>query len=605
MRPMRDKNIAVSSSSLAVAKASWPAFVVALLLYSPFLGNPHFLDDWHLLESAERAEWTPAGLTEAFSFLDSDSLALWHVPEQEGYHFFRPFVVATYKLDMALWGQGPVGLHLTNLIVHLFNIILATALIFRCSGDFHLARLGALLWVVNPQAAVAVLWTAGRTELLSTFFVLTSLHCYAMARDHRRPFWLGPSLALQALALLSKESGVLITACFAVYEISIIRTRQKRDGGWQWTTMVTHLTPSALVTVGYLAFRFLIFHPHTMPNLGGYFHSPLEPGFLEFVSVKLPYVLFSAVSGALVVPLLGVDFLRSQPWVLAILLCATFALFFLLVKKTSRGPTQLFFWLILACSLLPTLPVLATDLHLYLPTLSIGVLLARAFLSPRNVAQKVSEKGWLSLGRWRRRALFCYIAFFVLGNLGRSFMYREQGLMSERAFEDIVAEIGDIPRAGARFYFINMPVVASHLMPMLRLRRGAKDVRAVLVTVSTAWVDYTASAEVECLSPNHLRVHPPAGQDAFFSTREEWYLQLQGKPVQPNMEYKTVGARIRPIAHDGHIKVLDIFLDRTAEQDNVHVFSFYDDGNKLARRVCATKKKTIGKALPGEYDVKE
>ena len=61
----------------------------------------------------------------------------------------------------------------------------------RLTSDRRLARLGAILWVVNPQTAVAVIWTSGRTEVMITLFILAGLWTYVVAREERRPVLLG------------------------------------------------------------------------------------------------------------------------------------------------------------------------------------------------------------------------------------------------------------------------------------------------------------------------------------------------------------------------------------------------------------------------------
>ena len=44
-----------------------------------------------------------------------------------------------------------------------------------------------------------------------------------------------------------------------------------------------------------------------------YFNTPTELGFLGFAVAKLAYYLFALVTGAFIVPLFGVAFLRAHP----------------------------------------------------------------------------------------------------------------------------------------------------------------------------------------------------------------------------------------------------------------------------------------------------
>ncbi len=561
---------------LAIA---WPALAVATVLALPWLTNPLFLDDWHNLVSARDASWSPADLAYGFSFLDHEGLASWNLPATDGYHFFRPLLVGSFKLDLLLWGTAAYGFHLTNLAFHLICVFLVTGLVMRLSGDRRLARLGAILWVVNPQTAVAVIWTSGRTELVVTVWILAALWCYIVAREDRRPLLMVPVLLFTALAFLSKESAVLLPMCLFAYEVTLARARDQ--AAWLRRAAI-HLAPVAVITLAYLIFRFAIFDSGPTPGRP-YFNSPGELAFLGFAAAKLTYYMFAVVTGAFIVPLFGVEFLRSYLLALLGLIAITALLYRHIIKKARRRARprfHAFLWLVLAASLLPTLPTLATDLYLYFASIALAMVLACAFLPPRHDDSARPRRGW------RRHALLAYIVFLALGHLGRGVFYRAHGVASERTYAEIVAETPGGVGEGSRLYLINMPLVSAHVAPMIRLRDDRDDVRAVLVTVSTAWVEHKDEAIIECVSPTLIRIRPPADRQTFFSTREEFYLQQLEQPFDPHRDYVTEGARVHPITDGDRVVGLDLILDGPADGDRFRVYSFHDDGARMVHRVC-------------------
>jgi len=569
-------------------RIAWPALLLAVLLCLPWLANPMFLDDWHNLLQAREASWSPSGLAGGFSFLGQEQLATWNLPTGLHYHFFRPLLVASFKLDLELWGTASFGFHITNLLIQLGCILLVTGVMMRLSGDRRLARLGAVLWVVNPQTAVALIWTSGRTELFVTLWVLASFWCYVVAREEERPVWLLPSLAFLVLAFLSKESAAVLPLALAAYEVTFGRARAPDRKAWLGTAL-RHLAPFALLTLAYLVFRFALFDAGPLPGRP-YINTPTEPSFIGFAIAKITYYLFAVVTGAFILPLFVVDFLRSHLLALFGFVVLTTAIYYVIAKRTGRGPFHRFLWLLLAAAFVPTLPTVATDLYLYFAAIPVAMLLASAFLSSRRVAEadagSTAGPAAARTRGWRRYALVGYVAFLAIGHLGRGVFYREHGLASERTYDEIVADASGRLPEGSRLYLVNMPFVSAHVTPMLRLRAGLEDVRAIMLTVSTAWVDHSARARIECVSPTHLRIRPPTGRDAFFTTKEEWYLQQFELPIDPHRDYRTVDATVHPVTEGERIVALDLILDGPSTGDLHRVYSFYEDGEHFAHRVC-------------------
>ena len=137
---------------------------------------------------------------------------------------FRPITSLTFRIESLLLGgvQFHLARHVTNLILHFFNVllvhsILQTSIISSQQLQLQSQRSKSrkdngnlenrvidfvtLLIAVHPIQSEAVISLYGRADLLSSFFVLLSIH---------QSQSIATSLILGLLAVLSKETGIAI-----------------------------------------------------------------------------------------------------------------------------------------------------------------------------------------------------------------------------------------------------------------------------------------------------------------------------------------------------------------------------------------------------------
>ena len=136
--------------------------VAALLggvVYLNALHNPFVYDDYHtVVENASIARVT-----------DLRAIVLGAVT--------RPIVNFSYAVDRALWGTKPLGFHVTNVLLHMLNVVLLFALARRLSEDRLAAFAAAALFAVHPMMTEAVGYIAGRSEVLCATFFLPAVMC--------------------------------------------------------------------------------------------------------------------------------------------------------------------------------------------------------------------------------------------------------------------------------------------------------------------------------------------------------------------------------------------------------------------------------------------
>jgi len=133
---------------------------------------------------------------------------------------YRPLSAVSFSLDYALWKDDTFGYHLTNLGLHIANVILVYFLVIMLAGGregrppFIPAFLAALFFAVYPVHVESVTWIKNRSDLLSSLFFLSSFLLFAeyiRREDLNSRLWcLTASFALFSAALLSKEMALTL-----------------------------------------------------------------------------------------------------------------------------------------------------------------------------------------------------------------------------------------------------------------------------------------------------------------------------------------------------------------------------------------------------------
>lgn len=173
---------------------------------------------------------------------------------------YVPLAMASYAADYALYGLHPEGYHFTNLVFHLFNVMLWYALLLKLQGDEIGAFLGAMLFAVHPVQVETVAWVSERKTLLMSFFLLMSMLFYIRARERPETSAKSKTVAafLAVCALLSKITAVVAPLVFLAYHYfyfagATSKPRSPRDRGKAYFFFGTLLAISlviGLVTIG-------------------------------------------------------------------------------------------------------------------------------------------------------------------------------------------------------------------------------------------------------------------------------------------------------------------------------------------------------------------
>ncbi len=135
--------------------------------------------------------------------------------------YFRPLVLATWMVEMALFELNPLYSHGINTLLHVLNACLVYSIGLRVLGQRQggdlAALMAALFFAVHPCLIEGVAWVSGRFDVLATSFLLLGCTIAMYPVTAVRCACVG---VLAFGAMLSKETGLLFAPIFALLVIA-------------------------------------------------------------------------------------------------------------------------------------------------------------------------------------------------------------------------------------------------------------------------------------------------------------------------------------------------------------------------------------------------
>jgi len=166
------------------------------------------------------------------------SLRYWrqYAPEVKG--LYRPIRMITLILDYSLWKLNPFGYHLTNLLLHIFCVILIYFLVskiinlsgFSYNWILKVPFLTAFLFAIHPVHTESVVWIKNRSDLLTLiFFTFSFIYFINFIKNKKVSNYIF-SLFFYILALFSKEMAFMIPFVFLVYCFCFLDKERLKSG---------------------------------------------------------------------------------------------------------------------------------------------------------------------------------------------------------------------------------------------------------------------------------------------------------------------------------------------------------------------------------------
>ncbi len=93
--------------------------------------------------------------------------------------YWHPLTWLDHMLDWQLYGRSASGHHLTSVLWHALNAVLAFLVFRRLAGRFWLSAFAAALFAWHPLRVESVVWISERKDVMSGCFFLLTLLAYA------------------------------------------------------------------------------------------------------------------------------------------------------------------------------------------------------------------------------------------------------------------------------------------------------------------------------------------------------------------------------------------------------------------------------------------
>jgi Flp pilus assembly protein TadD len=208
------------------------------------LGNGFVWDDHQIVQGPAEV-----GLSDVSDALTTADVLLKSQPTP----YYRPLTRVTFVADRALFGLSPLPYHLENVGLHVAAALALFALARRLFGQTVPAFGAALLFAVHPVNAETVNFVSARNNALVALFTLAACTAYLRARETGSRRSLGAAAVLFLLALLSKETGLMLLPFLGLHELV-----PSGKGDESFRAKVSRLAPLAFVAFAYVAMRLAV-----------------------------------------------------------------------------------------------------------------------------------------------------------------------------------------------------------------------------------------------------------------------------------------------------------------------------------------------------------
>jgi len=237
----------------------WPYVLVTILValvYVPTFSGGFLLDDRPLIQNNPYVKTFHSPI----SYLAQEDGVTDGVDTGD-YHtgYYRPIVNLTYSIDCKLWGLSAPGFRTTNLLLHLLCCFVLFHFLQFLVNDRYAALWATLIFAIHPVNTETASWIVSRNNILVTIFSISSLFFYIKGWEGEGRLNRLASVLTFALAILSKEMGLMLVPLFFLYQRLLSRTRRNVS-----EELLSYL-PFIIVMVSYFYLRKTVTTAYTSP----------------------------------------------------------------------------------------------------------------------------------------------------------------------------------------------------------------------------------------------------------------------------------------------------------------------------------------------------
>lgn len=203
--------------------------IVSFLMFSNTLNAPFIWDDKGTIENLISPEYQKH-LKNPFFFL---TISYWKdytkFHDVDAYVPVSPLRMLTMNIDYKIWGLNPSGFHLTNILLHISNVILLYIILLRITKSKIISFFSSLLFALHPMHTESLNWIKNRVDLIATLFLFISFYSFIrFVEDKGKRFYI-ITLVMFIFALLAKEISITFPALIFFYIIYFVDRENRKS----------------------------------------------------------------------------------------------------------------------------------------------------------------------------------------------------------------------------------------------------------------------------------------------------------------------------------------------------------------------------------------
>lgn len=288
--------------------------LVTVLAYFSSLGSPFIWDDEQFIQRNVFVQ-------------NFDVVKIFTTSTTEGAgvqsNYYRPLTTLSFAIDRKIWGQNPLGFHLTNLFIHIAAGLVLFSLLEALGLPSIVSFFISLFFLIHPIQTEAVTYINSRGDSLYTFFLFLSLYLFVRKKAKRKLLLATGIIGAFICSLFSKEIALAGGGLF--FLLFLFQNRQELPWRFikQQRVSLFVIGSIMLVTLFYFVLRLSVLNFGNTLNFYG-----IQSDYSRYISIRL-YTFCKVVwmyLGLLVFPYplhmeRSVSLVRSflDPWVLSLL----------------------------------------------------------------------------------------------------------------------------------------------------------------------------------------------------------------------------------------------------------------------------------------------
>jgi tetratricopeptide (TPR) repeat protein len=131
---------------------------------------------------------------------------------------YIPLTILSFTVEYQFFRLNPFPYHLTNLLLHVANVMLVFLLMYGLFGNLYAAAAAALIFGLHPLRVESVAWITERKDVLCGFFYLGAILAYFKYLKSRKHASYLAVLILYLLAVLAKPMAITLPAALLLLD---------------------------------------------------------------------------------------------------------------------------------------------------------------------------------------------------------------------------------------------------------------------------------------------------------------------------------------------------------------------------------------------------